>query len=72
MDTKSCDTNKKGQSRHRVMEKIYSRQVSITVKNLLQANQLAESSTWIMNKFNEINKINNEKKKKKWINKINE
>ena len=45
MDTKSCDTNKKGQSGHRVMEKIYSRQVSITVKNLLQANQLAESST---------------------------
>ena len=65
MDTKSCDTNKKGQSGHRVMEKIYSRQVSITVKNLLQANQLAESWTWIMNKFNEINKINNEKKKKK-------
>ena len=30
-----------------VMEKIHSRQVSITVKNLLQANQFAESSTSI-------------------------
>ena len=63
MNTKSCDTNKKRQSGQEVMEKIQSRQVSITVKNLLQANQLAESSTWIMNKFNEINKINNEKNK---------
>ena len=65
MNTKSCDTNKKRQSGQEVMEKIQSRQVSITVKNLLQANQLAESSTWIMNKFNEINKINNEKNKNK-------
>ena len=63
MNTKSCDTKKKRQSGQEVMEKIQSRQVSITVKNLLQANQLAESSTWIMNKFNEINKINNEKNK---------
>ena len=63
MNTKSCDTNKKRQSGQEVMEKIQSRQVSITVKNLLQANQLAESSTWIMNKFNEINKINNGKNK---------
>ena len=63
MNTKSCDTNKKRQSGQEVMEKIQSRQVSITVKYLLQANQLAESSTWIMNKFNEINKINNEKNK---------
>ena len=63
MNTKSCDTNKKRQSGQELMEKIQSRQVSITVKNLLQANQLAESSTWIMNKFNEINKINNEKNK---------
>ena len=31
----------------RVMEKIHSRQVSITVKNLLQAIQFAESSTSI-------------------------
>ena len=30
-----------------VMEKIHSRQVSITVKNSLQANQFAESSTSI-------------------------
>ena len=65
MNTKSCDTNKKRQSGQEVMEKIQSRQVSITVKNLLQANQLAESSTWIMNKFYEINKINNEKNKNK-------
>ena len=65
MNTKSCDTNKKRQSGQELMEKIQSRQVSITVKNLLQANQLAESSTWIMNKFNEINKINNEKNKNK-------
>ena len=65
INTKSCDTNKKRQSGQEVMEKIQSRQVSITVKNLLQANQLAESSTWIMNKFNEINKINNEKNKNK-------
>ena len=65
MNTKSCDTKKKRQSGQEVMEKIQSRQVSITVKNLLQANQLAESSTWIMNKFNEINKINNEKNKNK-------
>ena len=65
MNTKSCDTNKKRQSGQEVMEKIQSRQVSITVKNLLQANQLAESSTWIMNKLHEINKINNEKNKNK-------
>ena len=45
MNTKSCDTKKKRQSGQEVMEKIQSRQVSITVKNLLQANQLAESST---------------------------
>ena len=31
----------------RVMEKTHSRQVSIKVKNLLQANQFAESSTSI-------------------------
>ena len=30
-----------------VMEKIHSRQISITVENLLQANQFAESSTSI-------------------------
>ena len=30
-----------------VMEKIHSKQVSITVKHLLQANQFAESSTSI-------------------------
>ena len=47
MNTKSCDTNKKRQSGQEVMEKIQSRQVSITVKNLLQANQLAESSSSI-------------------------
>ena len=28
-----------------VMEKVHSKQVSVTVRNLLQANQLAESST---------------------------
>ena len=28
-----------------VMEKVHSRQVSLTVKNLMQANQFAETST---------------------------
>ena len=31
----------------RVTEKIHSRQVSITVKNLLQANQFADRSTLV-------------------------